>query len=231
MSQRVLVLDNSTEHAVYRPVDEWARNFAGVPFDAVSVPLGEPIPPLDGYTHLLLTGSHASASEPAEPWFEAEADVVRAAADRGLAILGSCFGHQLLAWALSGPSHVRRAPMPELGWTAVDILLKDSLFAGVASPWHTFAAHLDEVVDPPTPWRVLAANESCAVQAMRYGDRPIWGIQPHPETRPDEARRQMERALTRYPEFAVAIRQALQAPVRDDGSAPKIAAAFLAAPS
>lgn len=39
----------------------------------------------------------------------------------------------------------------------------------------------------------------------------------------------MERALTRYPEFAAAIRQALQAPVRDDSSAPKIAAAFLAA--
>ncbi|MEW5826282.1 MAG: hypothetical protein AB1778_05565, partial [Candidatus Bipolaricaulota bacterium] len=61
------------------------------------------------------------------------------------------------------------------------------------------------------------------------GDRPIWGLQPHPETRPDEARRQMENALVQHPQYANAIRQALASPVRDDGTAPQIAAAFLAA--
>jgi GMP synthase-like glutamine amidotransferase len=228
MQKRVLVLDNSIDRATYHPVAEWSRHFAGVPFDAISVPSGEPIPPLDPYTHLIVTGSEASARQP-ESWFDAEADAVRGAVDRGLAVLGSCFGHQMLAWALSGPEYVRRAPSPELGWVAVDILARDPLLAGLATPWHAFAAHLDEVVAPPAPWRVLALNDACAVEAMRYGDRPVWGIQPHPETPPDHARTLMQAAVRRLPGYEQEIRQALASPVRDDHTAARIVAAFLAA--
>jgi GMP synthase-like glutamine amidotransferase len=227
MQKRVLVLDNSTHPTVYRPVDEWSRNFGRVPFDAVHAPSRQPIPPLDGYTHLLATGSEASVCDP-QDWFDVEADVLRDAVARGLAVLGSCFGHQMLAWALSGRGYVRRAPTPELGWIAVDVREKDPLFADVATPWHTFAAHLDEVVLPPAPWRVLASTASCAVQAMRYGDRPMWGIQPHPETSPDEARTQMQAGISQHPEYEREIRAAIASRVRDDRTAPKLAAAFLA---
>jgi len=228
MQKRILVLGNSLDRSVYRPVEEWSRTFGDVPFDAVHVPAGEPIPPLDRYTHVLVTGSDASLVEPAS-WFNTEADAVRDAVERGLAVLGSCFGHQLLAWALSGNECVRRAPIPELGWTAIDIVQPDPLLADLPNPWHTFAAHLDEVVAPPEPWRVLATNDACAVQAMRYGDRPVWGIQPHPETSPREARRQMETALAQYPDYAREIRQAIDSPVRDDRAAPLLTAAFLRA--
>ncbi|MEN6369952.1 MAG: type 1 glutamine amidotransferase [Thermotogota bacterium] len=228
MQKRVLVLDNSIDRATYRPAEEWSQHFGDVPFDAVHVPSGEPIPPLDRYTHLLVTGSEASARQP-EPRFDVEADVVRGAVDRGLAVLGSCFGHQMLARVLSGREYVRPAPIPELGWVAVDILEPDPLLAGLVTPWHAFAAHLDEVVAPPAPWRVLAANDACAVEAMRYGDRPVWGIQPHPETPPDHARVLMQAAISQHPEYEREIRQALASPVRDDRTAAKIVAAFLAA--
>jgi len=226
MQKRILVLGNSTDRSVYRPVDEWSRAFGDVPFDAVHVPAGEPIPALDRYTHLLVTGSNASFVKP-EPWFDVEAEAVRKAVDRGLSVLGSCFGHQMLAWALSGHEYVRRAPIPELGWATVDIVLSDPLFADLPNPWHTFAAHLDEVVDPPEPWRILASNDACAVQAMRYGDRPAWGIQPHPETAPEEAVFQMKAGLAQYPEYAEEIRQAIASPVRDDRVTPRLIAAFL----
>ncbi|MDD5265018.1 MAG: hypothetical protein PHU43_09315, partial [Candidatus Bipolaricaulis sp.] len=176
----------------------------------------------------IVTGSEASARLP-EPWFDAEADAVRGAVNRGLAVLGSCFGHQMLASALSGPEYVRRAPRPELGWVAVDLLAPDPLLTGLAAPWHAFAAHLDEVIAPPAPWRVLAANDACAVAAMRYGDRPVWGIQPHPETPPDHARTLMQAAVRRLPEYEREIRQALASPVRDDHTSARIVAAFLAA--
>jgi GMP synthase-like glutamine amidotransferase len=228
MKKRILVLDNSTRPGIYRPTVEWSRGFGGAPFDAVHVPSHAPIPPLDPYTHLLVTGSEASVCQP-EDWFDTLADLIRDAVDRGLAVLGSCFGHQMLAWALSGSRYVRKAPTPELGWIAVDITQRDPLFAAVASPWHTFAAHQDEVVAPPAPWRVLATNAACAVQAMRYGDRPIWGIQPHPETSPEEARAMMRNALPKLPEYEREIRHALASPARDDHTAPKLAAAFLAA--
>ena len=226
MQKRILVLGNWLDRSVYRPVEEWSRHFGDVPFDAVHIPSHEPIPPLDRYTHVLLTGSDASFAKP-EPWFDVEAEVTRDAVDRGLSILGSCFGHQMLAWALSGHEYVRRALIPELGWVAVDIVAPDPLFADLPNPWHTFAAHLDEVVDPPEPWRILASNDVCAVQAMRYGDRPVGGIQPHPETSPDEARFQMEAGIEQYPEYAEEIRRAMASPVRDDRGTAQLMATFL----
>ena len=125
MEKRILILGNSIDRSIYRPVEEWSRYLGDVPFDAVQLPLNEPVPSLDRYTHVLLTGSDASLTKP-EPWFDAEADVVRDAMDRGLAVLGSCFGHQMLAWVLSGPEYVRRAPIPELGWVAVEMSEEDS---------------------------------------------------------------------------------------------------------
>jgi len=226
MQKRLLILDGSIDRSIYRPVEQWARYLGDTPFDSAHLPSGEPVPRLDRYTHVLLTGSEASFEQP-EPWFEVEADIVRDAVDRGLPVLGSCFGHQMLAWALSGPESVRRAPTPELGWIAVDIVTSDPLTADLSNPWHAFAAHLDEVVAPPSPWRVLASNEACSVQAMRYGDRPVWGIQPHPETSPDEARCQMKAAMEQYPEYAEQIRQALESPVRDDRATLQLIEAFL----
>jgi GMP synthase-like glutamine amidotransferase len=226
MNKRILILDGSINHSVYRPVEEWSRTFGDVPFDAIHLPSHAPVHSLDRYTHVLLTGSEASLMTP-ELWFKVEAGIVCDAVDRGLAVLGSCFGHQMLAWALSGSEFVRRAPIPELGWVAIDIAKPDALLAGLPSPWHAFAAHLDEVVAPPPPWNVLAANAACAVQAMRYGDHPVWGIQPHPETSPDEAVFQMKALMDQYPEYAQQIRQAIESPVRDDGVTAALIAAFL----
>ncbi len=226
MEKRILVLDGSINRSVYRPVEQWARYLDDAPFDAVHLPSNGLVPSLDRYTHVLLTGSEALFAQP-ETWFDVEADIVRDAVGRDLAVLGSCFGHQILAWALSGPETVRRAPIPEVGWVAINIVKPDSLIADLPNPWHTFAAHLDEVVAPPAPWCVLAANDACAVQAMRYGDRPVWGIQPHPETSPEEAVFQMKAGMERHPEYAPQVRQAMESPVRDDRATPQLISAFL----
>jgi GMP synthase-like glutamine amidotransferase len=227
MKKRILVLDNSIDRAVLRPVEEWARYFGKVQFDAFQLPDNEPVPVLDRYTHVLLTGSEASFAT-SEPWFDVEADIVRDAFGRGLSILGSGFGHQMLAWALSGPDSIRRSRIPELGWVAIDIVKTDSLLASCPNPWHVYTSHTDEVVLPPDPWRVLASNGACSVQAMRYGDHPVWGIQPHPETNPEEAVFQMGAGIESYPKYAQQIRQLkIESPIRDDDVASQLTAAFL----
>jgi len=227
MKKRILVLGNSIDRLISRPVEEWSRYFGKVPFDAVQLPSNEPVPDLDRYTHVLLTGSEASFRDP-QPWFDVETDVVRDAFERGLPVLGSGFGHQLLVWAISGSEYVRRARIPELGWVAIDIVKSDPLVAAVPNLWHTFTSHIDEVIDPPEPWRILASNATCAVQAMRYDDRPVWGIQPRPETSPDEAKFQMESGIDQFPRYAQQIRRSIiESPVRDDGVAPQLMAAFL----
>jgi len=226
MQTRVLVVDGSVDPAIYRPVEQWSPFLCETVYDVVRPPSGDVAPRLDDVTHVLLTGSEASVVE-IESWFDREASIVCEAVERGLSVLGSCFGHQMLVWALSGPAYVRRAPKPELGWISVDLLGEDSLFEAIPNPWHTFAFHLDEVIDPPSPWRVLASNASCAVQAIRYGDRPIWGIQPHPETNAEDGKKLMSAAIDHAPEHADVIQAALGRPVRDDGVTQHLVDAFL----
>jgi GMP synthase-like glutamine amidotransferase len=187
---RVLILDNSLNRPFYQPVQQWKRYLNGVPVDAVHMPSGQQVSSLDDYTHVIITGSTASLVDPPPPdWAKEEAELVKQAADRGLAILGSCFGHQMLAFALSGPEHIRRAALPEVGWVAVEMSEDDPLFADLPNPWHAFAWHYDEVVDPPSPaWKVLGSTSICDVAVIRYGDAPIWGLQLHPETTPCDAK-------------------------------------------
>jgi len=227
MKTRILVLDNALDRTAFRFADQWSRSFGKTPFDVLHMPGNDPVPSLDDYTHILLTGSEASLRTP-EPWFEIEADVVREASDRGHCILGCGFGHQMLAWALSDPNCIRPSRIPELGWVAIDVIGIDPLLAPVPNPWHAYTAHTDEVVLPPDPWIILASNGACSVQAMRFGDQPIWGIQPHPETTPDEARLQMAHGIDSYPKYAQHIRRMkIESPARDDGVASQLAAAFL----
>lgn len=226
MSKRLLILDNSIDLDTYRPVEHWAPHLGDVPYDSRHMPSGEKLPSLDRYTHLLLTGSHASFSEPA-PWFAVEADIVRRAVEHDLCILGSCFGHQMLVWSLSGSEFIGPAGTPELGYVVVHLDVSDPLLAELPNPWHAFTAHMDEVSHPPFPWVVLASNGACAVQAVRFGHRLVWGIQPHPEIDPDEARKQMHHALDRYPAYASVIQQQIDAPVQDDRTTHLLMRAFL----
>jgi len=184
---RVLLLDNSLERPIYVPERQWGPYLGDARCDVVHMPGGDSVPPLDDYTHMIISGSTASLVDPPE-WAAAEAELVRLAAAQGISILGSCFGHQMLAYALSGVEYVKPAARPEIGWIEVAMAAEDELFEGTPDLWHAFAWHYDEVVDPPSPWRVLGGSADCAVHVMRYGDARVWGLQSHPETRPFAAK-------------------------------------------
>lgn len=223
---RVLILDGSIHRDIYRPDEHWRPLLGPTPADAVHLPSGQPLPELHRYTHLIVTGSEASIVEPA-PWYDPAADAVRRAAAAGLRILGSCWGHQLLALALSEARFVRRSPTPEVAWIEVERTTDDELLADLPDRWHVFASHFDEVHQPPAPWRVLARSPRCSVQAMRWGERPVWGVQAHPEIDPPTARVLLEGFLRYAPEHAATVRPALAATPRDDATAAAIVARFL----
>jgi len=226
MDQRVLIVDCSIYPDIYRPAEHWRPLLGGVPSDAVHLPSGRAAPDLAAYTHVVLTGSEASIVRP-EPWYEVEADLVRRAAGLGKAVLGSCFGHQMLALALSGPRHVRASATPELGWAAVDAVAPDPLLDGLPNPFHAFVAHFDEVSDPPAPWRVLARSSGCAVQVMRYGGASIWGVQAHPEIDPETGRALLAGLAEKAPDRAALVDRALAQEPRDDRVVAEMVRRFL----
>jgi len=226
--KRVLILDGSIFPEMYRPSDQWRDLIGTAASDSVHLPSGEEVPDLSGYSHLVVTGSEASIVA-SEPWYEVEAAAVREAVERGLSVLGSCFGHQMLARALSGPGFAAASSTPELGWTRIEITHPDPLLDGLPNPFWVFVSHFDEVRDPPPPWRVLARSAGCAVQVMRHGDSPVWGIQAHPEIPPVQGRALLLGFIEKHPEKAPLLERALAMTPRDDRVAGEIVRRFLEA--
>ena len=223
---RIAIIDNAVDPDVYRPVRHWSRWLDGgwVAFEAREGKL----PSLeDGFSHILLTGSEASILE-RPPWAEAEVLLVRDALARGLRMLGSCYGHQLLALAIGGPRYVRRCREPEIGWIPIRIAGNDPLL-GPARTAHAFTLHFDEVLDPDGVLTVLAGTPACPIHAFRYGAKPVWGIQAHPEIDPDDGRELLGTELERGFAGGPLIAEALRSEPRDDGLIRSIVAAFLLA--
>ncbi|HPC82889.1 MAG TPA: hypothetical protein P5234_03755 [Thermoanaerobaculaceae bacterium] len=221
----LVVLDNSIDPTFYRPVEHWAQ-VAGRPLAAVWVAGGAPLPEPGAHTHVLITGSESSILDP-PPWASAEMAWLRAAVAAGARVLGSCWGHQMMAAALGGAGCVRRSPTPEYGWFDIEVHEPDAIL-----PSGGFAAcclHSDEVVPGSHPeLRVLASSPRCAVHAFRWGSLPVWGVQSHPEIDPPTGRAMLAEAMERWPEEAELYRAALAGESRDSRHARAILDAFLA---
>jgi len=221
----LLVVDNSLDHDLYRPVEHWTA-MVGFPPYSVHMPSGDHLPDASRHSHIILTGCEGSINEMPD-WAQEEAAWLREAIDAGAAVLGSCWGHQLIAVALAGPEAVRQAAAPEFGWLEVEVLNDGGLFPSASL--QTFTSHFDEVVPDCHPdMRIIATGPNCRVQAAKWGDKPVWGIQPHPEIAPDIGREFLSRALEKWPESAEQLRRALDAPVLDSGDGRAIARRFLA---
>ena len=221
MAKHLLILDNSVYPEIYHPVDHWIRYVpSGV---RITVQRREdPAPRLATFTHVLITGSESSILDP-DLWVEDQARLIREAADQGVPLLGSCHGHQLIAYAFGGPGSVSESPTPEFGWMEIEILADDPIFSGAQRPVHSFCSHFDEVTAPPVGFRVLARSGACKVQVMVKEDAPVYGIQAHPEITPAEGEGLLSDFAPLFPAMALA---QIKRPARDSGLAATMMANF-----
>lgn len=182
---KIAIIDNSLDPSLYDPTTHWST-YLDVTWESFRAPEGL-FPNLNnGFSHLILTGSEASILE-RENWVHDEAEVVEEALEKDLSILGSCWGHQLLAFILCGPAHVRRSPRPEVGWIPIQIE-QDSPFLGPRRRIFSFSIHFDEVVSLESDFDILASSKYCPVQAFQWKKRAVWGIQIHPEINIEEGK-------------------------------------------
>jgi GMP synthase-like glutamine amidotransferase len=144
-------------------------------------------PDAAGYDLLVSLGAPWSVYDRASvgPWIDGELDLLRTAHASGIPVLGICFGAQVLATALGGG--VERAPSPEIGWMAVEVVDPVESVESVESveprapglvpsgPW--FQWHFDRFVIPPRA--VELARSPVGPQAFQAG-RAL-GVQFHPE--------------------------------------------------
>lgn len=136
----------------------------------------------DSYDAVVVTGSRASVYWD-EPWIDETREWVRGAVERGVPVMGVCWGHQLLADVLGGT--VEPMGEYELGYRTVRHT-GDDLFAGVPEEFTVFTTHSDAVTALPEGAELVATNDY-GVHGFRHGD--AWGVQFHPEYDTETAER------------------------------------------
>ena len=146
---------------------------AGLELDERNVGGGDPLPRLDEVDAILSFGGAQSAVGP-DPALAPEVELLRAAVERELPVLGICLGGQVLARALG--AEVRRSPRRTVAWHELEPVADDALLRG---PVHALHWNEDVFDLPPGAVELLGPRRE-GVEAFRYGDC-AWGLQFHPE--------------------------------------------------
>lgn len=146
----------------------------------------------------IVTGSAAGAYDP-DPWI-GETEAFLKSARGKAALVGICFGHQLMAQAFGGK--VIKSPK---GW-AIGLHTYE---VGQRAPWMdtaqrvaSAASHQDQVVEAPPGAAILAGSAFTPMGVIAYGDQRAISIQLHPEFEPDYARALIQTRRARYDEAA-----------------------------
>ncbi len=93
-------------------------------------------------------------------------------------ILAICVGAQLMAEHFSGKAGP--AKVPEYGKTEMEIHTHDEIFEGIPDRIIVWESHNDEIKDPGI-LIPLARSRNCEYQAVKHPNKPIYGVQFHPE--------------------------------------------------
>lgn len=109
-------------------------------------------------------------------------DLVRAAADRNIPLLGVCLGHQCIAETFGGKTV--RAAAPRHGKTSLIKHDNHPLFAHLPNPFAAARYHsLVSEIPKLCPLNILAQSiDDEHVMALAHESLPIFGVQFHPES-------------------------------------------------
>jgi GMP synthase (glutamine-hydrolysing) len=99
--------------------------------------------------------------------------------DLNIPILGLCYGHQLVASLFGGK--VEPAKKREYGISYAMVDSPDGLLKGLKENQKVWMSHGDTVYDLPKVFKILAHTKNCPIAAFRHREKPIYGLQWHPE--------------------------------------------------
>ena len=185
---RLLIIDNNIDPNCWGSADlrRSVAAHAGITTYVRRAPHDDLPAPGTWFDRLIVSGSKTSCLADAA-WIEKLHGYIRSWLDTGKPYLGVCYGHQSLTRVLSGREAVRKGKEGELGWTRIERSGHSRLFEGLPSSFYSFSSHWEEASKAPSGFQVIAKSEACAIQAIESTDRPIFGIQFHPERNLEEA--------------------------------------------
>ncbi len=96
-------------------------------------------------------------------------------------ILGICYGFHLIIHHLGGKIEPRESK--EYGKTILHVLEHKGLFELLLDEETVWMSHLDQVLDLPSGFQVLARTDNCPIAAYGNEKLKIYGVQFHPEVK------------------------------------------------
>lgn len=195
---RVLVVLNSPTSLMGR-LEQWLPE-AGL--EPVLTPGAELPENLDGFGGLVLLGGGFMPDDDVHhPFLARERRLTTEALDLEMPLLGLCLGGQLLAH-VTGGGVTAKSGETERGMCALTVLpaaADDPLFGDLPGipdkPLWMIENHEDSVTALPPSATLLVSSGECPIQAFRVGER-AWGMQFHPEVRPERVATWDEAALS-----------------------------------
>ena len=127
---------------------------------------------------IIFSGGPWSVYEDAAPQLDASVF------ERGTPILGICYGMQLTAHLLQGK--VENTDHREFGPAQLQVLNnheegETALFEGLGPDLDVWMSHGDRVEQLPEGFVAIAKTDSAPCAAVKHTERPIYGVQFHPE--------------------------------------------------
>jgi GMP synthase (glutamine-hydrolysing) len=175
----VIIVRNETPDPGGTVLDELQAE--GLDVRMVDAFRGEPLPDPDEVAGIVVFGGAQHADDVAKyPYLKDERDLLRAATEHGVPVLGICLGGQILALAMGAA--LRESPVREFGYTPISPTAEGQEDP-VLSVWEpgdrVFCWH-EDTFDVPSGATLLLEGEHVRNQAFRFGDSS-WGLQFHPE--------------------------------------------------
>ncbi|OWK35956.1 glutamine-hydrolyzing GMP synthase [Fimbriiglobus ruber] len=122
---------------------------------------------------IILSGGPSSVYEPNAPKCDPRIF------DLDIPVLGICYGMQLVCQALGGT--VGGADAREYGRATLSVSDANSLFRGYPVESTVWMSHGDQVRSLSGDFVPLAATATCPLAAVKHKQRPVFGLQFHPE--------------------------------------------------
>jgi GMP synthase (glutamine-hydrolysing) len=88
----------------------------------------------------------------------------------GMQIMGTTYGGQVAPGTIGGYAEVQ-----------VDVIKENDILKGFPRNFKTWASHADQVIRLPQEFEILARSNVCEIEAMKHVNRPLYGVQWHPE--------------------------------------------------
>ncbi len=191
---KILVLDNTREEKSFgsRNLVQWALKTAPIGSEILVRRAPDQDLPADlEFDAMVLSGSITSCLESSEAWIKPYDEFVTQHIEKGTPMLGVCYGHQTIArclFRLDGKEpQLGKAKDAELGWQQISKVADSKIFEGLPEKFLTYESHYEEVTELPPGAKRLAETDRCSIQAFEVNQKPIYGVQFHPEYSVEEA--------------------------------------------